>query len=529
MKNIVNIINFVRAIEPRPGRNIDMQEPMREQIRLLRENNLRGTFLLQYDTLIDPAFDTLIEDAASFCEIGLWLEIVKPQVEAIGLEWKGRYPWDWYNDVGFLIGYEPEQRFKLIDVAMQRYHDRFGHYPESVGSWHMDAASLKYLDDKYKISAACICRDQVGTDGYTMQGGYYNQAYYPSVNNMFCPASTKENQINIPVFRMLGSDPVLAYDYQLVNYGQTQSPTLEPSQLAHFNDWTDWFFDAMFGHARGLCFQYAQAGQENSFGWQRMKDGLEYHMPLIAQKAEEGTLSVMTLGESGRWYKSHYESTPAATVVGLGAWKHPHLNSVWYYCKRYRVNLFMDKGVVRLRDAYIFDENYREHYLDIRCDTHACEFRNLPVMDGVIYSNVAADILAGVYFTRNGEKIEWENMHYCELSESVAEVMLISADGCARVLLSEDGIEISTDIDGFALTPEYDRERVYGRVNEGEKFANANNSKTVLSFIDQAIAEKDKITLSINGFEYGVKVAEGRVFEDFSLSASGGKIKLLPF
>ena len=68
MKNILNIINFVRAIEPRPNRNIDMQEPMREQIRLLRENGLRGTFLLQYDALVDPAFDSLIEDAASFCE-----------------------------------------------------------------------------------------------------------------------------------------------------------------------------------------------------------------------------------------------------------------------------------------------------------------------------------------------------------------------------------------------------------------------------------------------------------------------------
>jgi hypothetical protein len=183
----------------------------------------------------------------------------------------------------------------------------------------------------------------------------------------------------------------------------------------------------------------------------------------------------------------------------------------------------MDKGVVRLRDAYIFDENYREHYLDIRCDTHECEFRNLPVMDGVIYSNVAADILAGVYFTLNGEKIEWDDMHYRELSESVAEVMLISADGCARVLLSEDGIEISTDIDGFALTPEYDRERVYGRVNEGEKFANANNSKTVLSFIDSAIAEKDKITLSINGFEYGVKVY-GVTIHEVDSSLDGGKI-----
>ncbi len=121
MKNIINIINFIRAVEPRPGRNIDMQLPMREQIRLLRENNLRGTFLLQYDTLTDPSFDELIDDAATFCEIGLWLEIVQPQVEAAGLEWKGRYPWDWYNDVGFLIGYEPDQRFKLIQTRLTVY------------------------------------------------------------------------------------------------------------------------------------------------------------------------------------------------------------------------------------------------------------------------------------------------------------------------------------------------------------------------------------------------------------------------
>jgi hypothetical protein len=80
----------------------------------------------------------------------------------------------------------------------------------------------------------------------------------------------------------------------------------------------------------------------------------------------------------------------------------------------------LDGTVARFRDAYIFDENYREHYLDTRCDTHACEFRNLPVMDGVIYSNVAADILAGVYFTRGGERIEWDEMRYRELSESVA-------------------------------------------------------------------------------------------------------------
>ena len=56
----------------------------------------------------------------------------------------------------------------------------------------------------------------------------YNGAYYPSVNNMFCPANNPENQINMPVFRMLGSDAIYAYDYQVTDYNNDGIPTLEP-------------------------------------------------------------------------------------------------------------------------------------------------------------------------------------------------------------------------------------------------------------------------------------------------------------
>ena len=529
MKNIINIINFIRAVEPRPGRNIDMQLPMREQIRLLRENNLRGTFLLQYDTLTDPSFDELIDDAATFCEIGLWLEIVQPQVEAAGLEWKGRYPWDWYNDVGFLIGYEPDQRFKLIDIAMERFKERFGKYPDSVGSWHIDAVSLKYLDEKYHISASCNCRDQVGTDGYTMQGGYYNQAYYPSVNNMFCPASTKENQINVPVFRMLGSDPVLAYDYQVFGYGYPYCPTLEPAQLARFSDWTDWFMDTLFTHSHGLCFQYTQAGQENSFGWAKMKAGLEYQLPFIAKMANEEKVCVMTLGESGRWFKENFDMTPPATVVSMGAWKRPDLRSVWYCSRTYRINLIMDNGVVRLRDMYLFDELYREHYIDKRCDTHACEFRNLPVMDGAIYSNPSKRITAGIYFTENGKNIIWDDMIYEEVSNNVAKIKLISDKGTLVVLLNETFIEISADFEDLALVPVYDTENVFGKKNEEDKFANKNNSKTSLSYIEKAEVQNRDVTFKMNGFDYGIKVTQGILGKDFTVKSENKKIKLITF
>ncbi|MBQ8432311.1 MAG: hypothetical protein IJX28_05455 [Clostridia bacterium] len=277
----------------------------------MRKHGLKGTFLLQYDALMLPSYQRLMADRSDFCEIGLWLEVVQPLVEAIGEEWHGRYPWDWYNDVGFLIGYEPNVRLRLVDRTMEDFKSIFGKYPASVGSWHIDEVSMKHLSKQYHVDACCICRDQVGTDGYTMQGGYYNQAYYPSVNNMFCPAATKKNQIDMPVFRMLGSDPVYAYDYQAMPYGIKYCPTLEPGQLGRKPDWCDWFFREMLS-GKGLCFQYMQAGQENSFGWKKMGTGLEYQFSSIAEFAKEGKLEILTLGESGRWFKKSFDRPPAA-------------------------------------------------------------------------------------------------------------------------------------------------------------------------------------------------------------------------
>jgi len=144
--------------------------------------------------------------------VGGWWEITQPHVEAAGLKWRGRYPWDWHADVGFATGYTPEERRKLVDVYMEKFKEVFGKYPTAIGSWFIDAYTLGYMYDKYGIVASCNCKDQIGTDGYTLWGGYWNQAYYPSRVNAYMPAQTREGQIPVPVFRMLGSDPIYQYD-----------------------------------------------------------------------------------------------------------------------------------------------------------------------------------------------------------------------------------------------------------------------------------------------------------------------------
>lgn len=144
---------------------------------------------MQYDTLLDSKYtDYLKKEQDGSLEIGGWFEIVAQQTKDAGIVWRGRpgYSWDWHSHVGFLVGYTQEERKKLIDVYMDQFFTIFGYYPKAMGSWFIDAWSINYMAEKYRVKAICICRDQWGTDGYNLWGGYFN-VYYPSRNNMFTP------------------------------------------------------------------------------------------------------------------------------------------------------------------------------------------------------------------------------------------------------------------------------------------------------------------------------------------------------
>ena len=390
---IVNIINFIRGVEPREER--DLIEPVRQQLALAKKYRLPTTYLIQYDALINPAFtDLLKKEMASGDEIGAWLEVVQPQVEAAGLEWRGRFPWDWHTDVGFTQGYSVEDRIKVLDVYMAKFKEVFGSYPKSVGCWIIDAPSLNYLHDKYDVNAACNCKDQSGTDGYTLWGGYWNQAYYPSRKNAYMPAQTKDQQLDVPVFRMLGSDPVHQYD-QGIGGSWQGVVTLEPVYRPGGGDpkWVDWFFDTNFNRP-SLAFSYMQAGQENSFGWPAMSAGLIDQYAKLATFQRQGKIKVQTLGESGAWFRSKFKSTPATSIVALEDSAKDPKRSIWYESRFYRVNLYWESDNWRIRDLHLFNEDYPERYLTKRVDGPTATYDTLPILDGFHWSK--PDDIAGI-------------------------------------------------------------------------------------------------------------------------------------
>ncbi|MEP6947676.1 MAG: hypothetical protein ABI863_00315 [Ginsengibacter sp.] len=405
---IVNIINFIRLLEPRDSAITEdvLYQTVVKQVEMMKKYHLVGTFLLQYDALLDERYQKLLKGLSrdSF-EIGAWWEIPQPLVENARLKWRGRYPWDWRANIGFSTGYTPGEREKLADVYMADFKKTFGYYPKSVGSWFIDAHTLNYLYEKYGIVASCNCKDQYGTDGYTLWGGYWNQAYYPSKINAYMPAQHVEEQIPVPIFRMLGSDPIRQYDDEPGRARQGVI-TLEPVYPHAGGDstWVNWFFKEFITGA-SMDFAYTQAGQENSFTWNAMQKGLEIQFPLIEKLRDEKKITVQTLAQSGEWFRKKYKVTPATSVTINNDLPGSNRKTVWFDSRFYRANLLWEDSTLKFRDIHLFNEKFPSVYETQIASSNECAFFTLPFVDGYLWSSPNKP--AGLQFkaTKNGETI----------------------------------------------------------------------------------------------------------------------------
>ncbi len=385
---IINIVNFIRQTDYRvAGADSLLYETVVNQIDLVRQYRFPATFLFQYDALINPKYQQLMkEKLPENCEIGAWWEITQPHVEAAGIQWRGEHSWVSHANIAFTTGYSPEEREKLVDVYMEKFKTLYGSYPKSVGSWFIDSHSLAYMHERYGVIASSNCKDQVGTDGYTLWGGYWNQAYYPSRKNAYMPAQNTSEQIPVPIFRMLGSDPIYQYDDGLGNERQGVI-SLEPvyPESGMNREWVQYYLSSLAGQP-SLAFNYAQAGQENSFTWKNMSKGLEMQFPLFDSLQQAGKIRLETLAESGAWFRKNFSVTPPTAVTVLEDIRKEGRKTVWFNSRYYRSNLLWEKRSFRFRDLHLFDEDFESPYFRQAGKGNQFFYYALPVVDGFTWS-----------------------------------------------------------------------------------------------------------------------------------------------
>lgn len=282
---------------------------------------------------------------------------------------------------------------------------------------------------------------------------------------MFCPADRPEEQIDVPVFRMLGSDPIRQYDLGLESDdGGALMPvdwqgvaTLEPYYTEELGGgvpaWVDWYLNETFC-ADGLGFHYTQAGQENSFPWDKVQDGLEYQIRRMKAMAADGRVQFVTLGEIARRYRARYAMTPETSMTAL---TDPDTarrrKSVWYLSRGYRLNVYAERERFWIRDLFVFDPRYTERYADEPCRTHGFVFDNLPVMDGNRFSG--GRVRAGIYFyDKNGGQPTLSAFAVSYPADGGLLVQMTDTAGQVwQVRCTEDGVTVSGPA-GFYLQAE---------------------------------------------------------------------------
>lgn len=372
---IANIMCFARGYN-----NVEAQFNITAaELELVNSFDLDNTFLLEYDAICFESYQKLFkEKATERTEIGLWLEIVEPLTSACGMPYKTELglKWDYHIIPGFSMGYTPREREILADEAMRKFKEVFGYYPKTVACWMIDTHTINYLTDHYDISALAICRDQVNFDAYTLIGGYFNQAYYPSRNNMFTPAQTDAYRVNTPLFRLLGPCPI--HDYERGKYipdGMPKCCTLEPvwCRPECFNGLTKVFYEN-----ESLGFSYAQFGQENTMG-QNMLSTLRQQLEWLSSSKD---IQILKMSEAGELFKKTFPGkTPATAVTATENWSTEDVQSVYYDSEKYVANIFRYENSTFIRSFFLFDETVEEHYLSSICTTSDAIYENQPIVN----------------------------------------------------------------------------------------------------------------------------------------------------
>lgn len=502
---IVHIYNFIRMSHTEPSRFIpDDFETLREQLILIKQYGLPGTYALKYDALTEPRYQALLKEYLEECdELGAWWEITGPLCRRAGVRFRDSRDdlvYDDRVDSAYSPGYEPEERKRLVDAYMTEFRAVFGCFPTSIGSWVLDEVTIAYARQRYGVCAACICRDQMGVDGFTLWGGWPNGVYLPSRHNIFIPASTEENRLDIPVFRLLGPDPIYNFEADVRN-GLQGVYTLEPSWLAGRNPafLRDYF--ANLTEEKGFGIGYAQVGQENNFLWENIRPGLAPQLEMVAALAAKGKIRLETIAATGRWFVRQYRLTPPLMLQADVDWTGGGLCAQWYASVNYRLGLLGENGRLRIRDLFLYREDYPGRYLSRRMRGTKSTFDALPLMFPQIWGGMA-----------DRPFLRFVDEYGVEPS---GQILFDAADCCtARAQLLHEGrslLQLRMDPAGITLSGPYrlhfDRLPVLREV------------------------EDHQLRMEHGGFAYHITVAQGQILpplgEGLEISPVGGVIRLI--
>ncbi len=278
--------------------------------------------------------------------------------------------------------FDMDMKRSVVDDVFGKFHECFGFYPESTGSYYMDAALINYIKEKYPMvkCAVATCWEEgpkayhtCNNSWYTFMDGGLWAPWIPSKVNTHAPATNETADSGIVAIPHLSRDLMACYDGNGSNFGTHPQNVLRgmlytPGQFNPdgsysgqsypylYNLIDQYRYQAKFNNGYTYNMQFVGPGWVNKMGrWEApyellkasYDDGCAYYGKL----KKEGKLIDMTMAEFADYYreKKHYTEPECAL------WRDIIYGSdkqLFWYCDPYmRACVNMDQGgaIVDLR------------------------------------------------------------------------------------------------------------------------------------------------------------------------------------
>ena len=238
-----------------------------------------------------------------------------------------------YNTKDFCIWmFSMEDKKAIVDDVFGKFHDIFGFYPESTGSYYMDADLTNYIKSQYPSvkCAVATCWEEgpkayhtCNNSWYTLfDGGPWNP-WIPSKQNTHAPAANEEEDSGIVAIPHLSRDLIACYDGNGSNFGTHPQNVLR----GMIYDTKTWEYPYLYN----IIDQYRDLGKYN--------DGYSYNMMFVGP----GWLNKM-----GRW-EAPYELLKKSYEDGMA-----------YYGKLKKEGKLKDMTMSEFADYYRAKKTYKE-------------------------------------------------------------------------------------------------------------------------------------------------------------------------
>ena len=266
-----------------------------------------------------------------------------------------------------------EDKKAIVKDVFGKFYERFGFYPESTGSYYMDAELTNFIKEEYPSvkCAVATCWEEGPKAYHTCNNSWYTfmdggpwAPWIPSKQNTHAPAANEEEDSGIVAIPHLSRDLIACYDGNGSNFGTHPQNVLrgmiydtETWEYPYLYNLIDQYrYLAKFNNGYAYNMQFVGPGWMNKMGrwdapYELLKKSYEDGCAYYGKLKKEGKLTDMTMSEFADYYreKKHYTEPECALWRDI---LYGSKKQLFWYCDPYMracVNMEQGGAIVDLR------------------------------------------------------------------------------------------------------------------------------------------------------------------------------------